>query len=140
MGEASASGGALMFARRLNELRVKLLIAPVAPLLVKEGRHQEGGDKHLRSFHTGVKRNPPQPRRRESRGYGTYDSDEDCFDMACVWTQTSAGPRFYLPGSSLRGLLRSTAERLIGRWQPEWVRASEPFANVAQQWVEQERT
>lgn len=120
-----------MFRHRYNELRLTLQLAPAGPLLVKEGRHT----KQQRSFHRGVTRDPPRPRRRDGPGYGSYDSEEGAFDMACVWTQTAAGPRFYLPGSSVRGVLRSAAERLIGRWQPAWVRASEPFQNQAQHWV-----
>lgn len=130
-----------MFATRLNELRVKIEIAPApeSAILIKEGRHREGGKKTVRSFHPSARRDPPRPRRREGRGYADYDSDDESFDMACVWTHTANGPRFYLPGSSLRGALRSAAERLVGRWQPGWTLASDPFRNAAQTWVLDER-
>src|SRR5262249_1565168 len=133
-----------MFARRLNEVRVSLQLTPITPLLIKEGRHLEADPEDpeqqpnpdARIFHPGVRRTPPFPRSRRGRGYGDYDTAEDCFDMAFVWTQTSVGPRFYLPGSSLRGILRSTAERLVGRWRPDWARVGDPFANAAQTWVQ----
>ncbi|MBK9709823.1 MAG: hypothetical protein IPO81_00590 [Kouleothrix sp.] len=59
--------------------------------------------------------------------------------MACVWTQTAAGPRFYLPGSSLRGVLRSAAERLVACWQPNWGYVSDPFNNASEGWVQRQR-
>lgn len=120
-----------MFARRLNELRLTVEIRPVDLLLIKEGRHQEGGDKERRVFHRDahVVRNPPRPRQRDSRNYGDYDSSEGCFDMAFVFSRTAAGAeRFYLPGSSLRGVLRSAAERVVARWRPDLV--SDPFVNA----------
>ena len=124
-----------MFKRRFNELRLTLQLAPAAPLLIKEGRHIEGGDKERRYFHRGpVARTPDRPRRREGKGFADYDDAEHCFDMACVYTTTAQGEdRFYLPGSSLRGVLRSSAERLIGRWQPGWVHQSDPFRPNAQE-------
>lgn len=130
-----------MFARRLNELRITVHLAPIAPLLVKEGRHHERGDTTQLSFNRAAPREPARPRLREGRGYGEWSNPEDSFDMAFVWTQTAAGPHFYLPGSSLRGALRSAAERLIGRWRPEWVAASAPFKdeNLAQGWVLRQR-
>src|SRR5512145_620818 len=118
-----------MFKQRLNELRLTLQLAPAAPLLIKDGRHMEGGDKERRYFHRGpITRTPAKPRRHEGKEFADYDEAEYCFNMACVYTTTAQGKdRFYLPGSSLRGVLRSTAERLIGRWQPGWVRRSDPF-------------
>jgi CRISPR/Cas system CSM-associated protein Csm3 (group 7 of RAMP superfamily) len=117
-----------MFARRLNELHLTLLIKPDdALLLIKEGRHLEGNNKEQRSFHRGehIARSPTRPRRREGGGTGDYDSPENCFDMAFVYSSTREGNRLYLPGSSLRGVLRSTAERIVGRWRPDL--ADNPF-------------
>jgi CRISPR/Cas system CSM-associated protein Csm3 (group 7 of RAMP superfamily) len=130
-----------MFAQRYNKLELELSLFPLGPLLIKEGRHHEQGDRRRRSFlqRPDVERNPPRPQAREGRGYGDYDSDEACFDMAMVWSKTASGSRFYLPGSSLKGVLRRTAERIIGRWQPGWVRASDPFDNHAAAWVERMR-
>jgi CRISPR/Cas system CSM-associated protein Csm3 (group 7 of RAMP superfamily) len=128
-----------MFAQRLNEIRATLLVAPVGPLLVKEGRHQPDGDRSDRSFHPAATRNPPRPRLREGRDYGDYDSDNHCFDMAFVWTRTASGPHYYLPGSSLRGVLRVAAERVVARWRPEWARASDPFRCASGRWVDQQR-
>jgi len=117
-----------MFARRLNELRLTIELRPAELLLVKEGRHREGDDKTRRVYHRDdhVVRNPPRPRLRDSRGYGDYDTDDGCFNMAFVFSHTASGEgRFYLPGSSLRGVLRSAAERVVGRWRPDLL--SDPF-------------
>ncbi len=143
-----------MFQRRLNELRVRLLLVPQGPLLIKEGRHladpqagralvREFGDYEKeqlpRVFNPAATRYPAQPRRRDGRGLGTYDSPDSCFDMAFVWSQTAKGPAFYLPGSSLRGVLRSAAERTVARWSPEWAMAGDPFHSATQHWVERQR-
>lgn len=128
-----------MFVQRLNEFHATLLIAPLGPLLIKEGRHQPNGDRTARSFHPGAARNPPQPRRRDGRGYSDYNSDDHCFDMAFVWTRTASGPRYYLPGSSLRGVLRVAAERVVARWSPDWARAGDPFRCASGMWVDQQR-
>ncbi len=119
-----------MFARRLNELHLTLLIKPDdALLLIKEGRHLEGNNKERRSFHRGehITRSPAQPRRREGGGTGDYDSADNCFAMAFVYSSTREGDRLYLPGSSLRGVLRSAAERTVGRWRPDLAQADAPF-------------
>jgi CRISPR/Cas system CSM-associated protein Csm3 (group 7 of RAMP superfamily) len=121
-----------MFARRLNELQLTLLIKPDdALLLIKEGRHLEGKNKERRSFHRGehIDRSPARPRRREGGGTGDYDSPDNCFDMAFVYSSTHEGDRLYLPGSSLRGVLRSAAERIVGRWRPDL--ADDPFSALA---------
>lgn len=122
-----------MHTRTLNELRVSLELRPTDLLLVKEGRHLEGGDKDRRRFNRGphVVRNPPRPRLRDSRDYGEYDSAENCFDMAFVSTETASGAgRFYLPGSSLRGVLRQAAEQVVARWRPDLL--SDPFVTKAE--------
>ncbi len=130
-----------MFRQRLNELRLKLHCIPAGPVLIKEGRHQEGQDKERRFFNrdTQVQRRPARPRRREGSGYGDYDTAEDCFDMAFVYSQTADGARFYLPGSSLRGVVRTSAERIIARWRPDLARQSDPFSNHAELQVQQQR-
>lgn len=128
-----------MFQQRLNDLRVHLTITPVDAVLVKDGRHQEHGQKARLFLHREVQRTPPRPRKRDGSGFGSYGNPDDCFDMAFVHSRTPAGDRFYLPGSSLRGVLRHTAEQVIGRWRPDWARASDPFANAAQQWFLQQR-
>jgi CRISPR/Cas system CSM-associated protein Csm3 (group 7 of RAMP superfamily) len=128
-----------MFSQRLNEVQVRLTIVPQGPLLIKDGRHHPDGDRRRRSFHPDVTRNPARPRRREGHGYGDYDSDTLCFDMACVWTRTAGVARYYLPGSSLRGLLRVTAERIVARWNPAWARAADPFCCASESWVNDKR-
>lgn len=143
-----------MFARRLNELHVRLHLAPQSPVLIKEGRHlsdpqagralvREFGDydksRLPRVFNRAASRYPRQPRRRDGRGQGSYDSPDECFDMAFVWSQTATGPRFYMPGSSLRGVLRSAAERAVSRWSPDWAAAGDPFLAPAQRWVDEQR-
>jgi CRISPR/Cas system CSM-associated protein Csm3 (group 7 of RAMP superfamily) len=118
-----------MFAQTLNELRVELEIRPESPLLIKDGRHHEEGQKDRLFFHRGVRRAPERPRRREGRGYGDYGTPEESFDMAFVYSRTARGQdRFYIPGGSLRGVLRTTAERTIARWRPDLV--TDPFAAV----------
>jgi CRISPR/Cas system CSM-associated protein Csm3 (group 7 of RAMP superfamily) len=129
-----------MYIRRLNELRLTLQLVPAGPVLIKEGRHQEGQDKERRFFHRAAHRTPSRPRRREGSGYGEYDTAEDCFDMACVYSRTPAGDRFYLPGSSVRGVLRTTAERVVGHRRSDLARAADPFANVAEQHILDLRT
>lgn len=117
-----------MFARKLNELQLTIEIRPVDLLLVKEGRHMEGDDKERRVYNRGshVVRNPSRPRLRDSRDYGDYDTAEGCFNMAFVSSRTARNEeRFYLPGSSLRGVLRSAAERVVARWKPNLL--SDPF-------------
>jgi CRISPR/Cas system CSM-associated protein Csm3 (group 7 of RAMP superfamily) len=121
-----------MFKRCLNELSLTIELRPVDLLLIKEGRHYEDDDRERRVFHTDahVVRNPPRPRQRDSRNYGEYDSDDGCFDMAFVFSRGASGAgRFYLPGSSLRGVLRSATERVIARWRPDLV--SDPFVTDA---------
>ncbi len=135
-----------MFRYTLNELRVTLEIRPTSPLLIKEGRHferkpeEKGKEWEDRVFfHQGVKRRPLKPRKKKKgeRGYGDYANAEDCFDMAFVYTEYMQGQyRFYLPGSSLRGVLRTTAEHIVGRWQPDLARAGDPFANATESWLE----
>ncbi|NJN66279.1 MAG: hypothetical protein HC884_05990 [Chloroflexaceae bacterium] len=129
-----------MFCPTLNELRVELEIRPESPLLVKEGRHNpKEGQKGL-CFHKGVPRTPQKPRKKKGPGYGNYANAEDCFDMACVYTRDAQGTdHFYLPGSSLRGVLRTTAEHLIGRWRPDLTREGDPFDNAAETWTRQQR-
>ncbi len=128
-----------MFAQRFNELRVQLEIRPRSPLLIKDGRHHEAGQRDRLVFHPDARRDPDKPRRREGRGYGSYNNPDEAFDMACVWTQTADGPRFYLPGSSLKGLLRHGAELLLSRWRPDLARQADPFENVASAWVDAQR-
>lgn len=143
-----------MFARRLNELRVRLNIVPAGPLLIKEGRHLSDpqiGQALVREFYDFEKRQlprvfnrdaqryPRQPRRRDGNGIGSYDSADECFDMAFVWSQTATGAGFYLPGSSLRGVLRSAAERTVARWSPDWSVAGDPFRAPVQRWVDDQR-
>lgn len=127
-----------MFRLRLNELRVKLRIVPDAPLLIKEGRHQwredpaQPPDKKRRFFHgvgterSHIERIPRAPNRKDLADR-RYDTDNGCFDMAFVYSRTPRGDRFYIPGASLRGVLRSAAERLVGRWQPGWTSFGDPF-------------
>ena len=138
-----------MFATRLNELRVSLELIPIGPLLIKEGRHlatekgpsREHGKVEIhKERHIVEHRLPREPQRKDLKGaQRDYGHRDGTFDMACVHSTTSEGDRFYLPGSSLRGVLRSAAERLVGRWQPEWTQASDPFTNRAEAWVRAER-
>ncbi len=137
-----------MFAIRLNDLRVRLEIIPIGPLLIKEGRHlatEHGPDRKQGTveIHKGQRiadrRLPREPQRKDLKGaQRDYGHSDGTFDMAFVHSTTSEGDRFYLPGSSLRGVLRSAAERLVGRWQPEWTRASDPFINAAEAWAQQQ--
>lgn len=140
-----------MLKQTLNELQVVLEIQPESPLLVKDGRHFERKEgetgeewkerkKDRIFFHQGVQRTPRKPRKKKESGYGSYDNADDCFDMACVFTRDAQGENhFYLPGSSLRGVMRSTAERLVGRWQPDLVHQSDPFDNREEKWVQDRR-
>ncbi len=138
-----------MFATRLNELRVSLELIPIGPLLIKEGRHlatekgpsREHGKVEIhKERHIVERRLPREPQRKDLKGaQRDYGHRDGTFDMACVHSTTSEGDRFYLPGSSLRGVLRSAAERLVGRWQPEWTQASDPFTNRAEAWVRAKR-
>lgn len=136
-----------MFHCTLNDLQVELELRPTSPLLIKDGRHFERKEgetgevwKERVFFHRSVPRTPSRPRKKQERGYGSYDNADDCFDMACVYTRDAQGmDRFYLPGSSLRGLLRTMAERIVGRWRPDLARASDPFHNAAEHWTQQQR-
>lgn len=128
-----------MFAQRFNEVTFELELRPHSPVLIKDGRHREGGQRDRLVFHPQARRDPERPRRREGRGYGSYASPDEAFDMACVWTNTTAGPRFYLPGSSLKGILRQGAEQVIARWRPELALEGDPFDNRAGKAVDQQR-
>jgi CRISPR/Cas system CSM-associated protein Csm3 (group 7 of RAMP superfamily) len=140
-----------MFTQRLNDLRITFQIRPIGPFLIKEGRHLEQREgesteevKRTRRFmhrgdHIKTSRVPRHPRRHDAPCATDYDTAEGCFNMAFVHTHTTEGDRFYIPGSSLRGIVRHTAERLIGRWQPTWTCASDPFTNRIQQWVDTQR-
>jgi CRISPR/Cas system CSM-associated protein Csm3 (group 7 of RAMP superfamily) len=126
-----------MFRLRLNELRVALQILPDSPLLIKEGRHlwsdEPAGKPNpkRRFFHDGahIERLPRMSNRAGPKASPlSYDSEDGAFNMAFVYSTTAdQGKRLYLPGASLRGVLRSSAERLIGRWQPGWTELSDPF-------------
>lgn len=128
-----------MFAQRFNEITFELEIRPESPLLVKDGRHREESQRDRLVFHPQARRDPERPRRREGRGYGSYASPDEAFDMACVWSNTVEGPRFYLPGSSLKGVLRRGAEQIIARWRPELARTGDPFDNQAGKAVDHQR-
>jgi CRISPR/Cas system CSM-associated protein Csm3 (group 7 of RAMP superfamily) len=128
-----------MFARRYNEIRLRLQIRPRSPLLIKDGRHHEEGRRERIVAHPKARRDPEKPRRREGRGYGSYFNADEAFDMACVWTQTADGPRFYIPGSSFKGLLRHGAEQLLSRWCPDLALAADPFENAAGKQVDEQR-
>jgi CRISPR/Cas system CSM-associated protein Csm3 (group 7 of RAMP superfamily) len=122
-----------MFARRLNELIVTLRLTPASPLLIKDGRHHEHGDKSRKSFHCTARRQPEQKCDNDN-GHLT---DEYDVNMACVYSKTKDQQpdsyQFYIPGSSLRGVLRATAERIVGRWRPDLV--DDPASEIGQQFA-----
>jgi CRISPR/Cas system CSM-associated protein Csm3 (group 7 of RAMP superfamily) len=136
-----------MFQATLNELRVTLDICPCSPLIVKEGRHferkkDEIGDewKKRMFFHQNAPRTPPIPKIKKGKGHSSYTNADDCFNMACVYTQDAQGIyRFYLPGSSIHGVMRTTAERIVGRWRPDLAQDGTPFDNAAEEWTQQQR-
>lgn len=121
-----------MFARTLNELRVKLAITIPSDslLLIKEGRHMSEEEqrrlhladkKHVRIF------NEDQRISRRGKPSSHYQNLENpCFAMAFVFSRTKAGDRYYLPGASLRGVLRQAAERAIAERRPDLI--VDPFA------------
>ena len=127
-----------MFAQRFNEVTFELELRPESPVLIKEGRHREDRRDRL-VFHPQAQRDPKTPQRREGRGFGSYSSPDEAFAMACVWTNTTEGPRFYLPGSSLKGILRRGAENVIARWKPELTHAGVPFDNRAGKAIDEQR-
>jgi CRISPR/Cas system CSM-associated protein Csm3 (group 7 of RAMP superfamily) len=128
-----------MLQQTLNELRATIEIRPQSPLLVKDGRHHEAGNKERLFFHHGVERTPKAPRKRKSREFGSYDSPEDSFDMAFISTRGADGrDLFYIPGSSLRGVVRGAAERIVGRWRPDLARQGDPFL-ANERWIHDAR-
>lgn len=100
-----------MFHRRLNELRVTVQIdpAPPSPLMIKEG------------------------------GDGEEAAPDAVRTMECVRSGSGAGKQVYIPGSSLRGVLRSEMTQIVSRWDPAWTMVSDPFRNAAAHWAERAR-
>ncbi len=108
-----------MLRQTLSELHIRLAILPQGPLLIKEGRHADKWELERSGvavenrlakadtpfFHRNVRR----------RG----DTQAEQTDMTFVYSHTPHGDRYYLPGSSLRGVLRSAAEQVVGRWRPD---------------------
>ncbi len=131
-----------MLRQTLSELHIRLAILPQGPLLIKEGRHADKWELERSGvavenrlakadtpfFHRNVRR----------RG----DTQAEQTDMTFVYSHTPHGDRYYLPGSSLRGVLRSAAEQVVGRWRPDLLRdpfaRQGPFAGTDRQLSEQE--
>lgn len=73
-----------------NQVRLKLRLRPLTPLLIKSG------DKGASLLH------PERP------------------DMMCVRTRRGSEDTVYIPGASLKGVLRSTSERILRTLHPSW--------------------
>lgn len=98
-----------MLKRRLNELRIRLRIVPALPSPL------------LIKAPDGDETSTVEGRQSKPARF------------------VRSGQQYYIPGSSLRGVLRTTAVHVVSRWQPEWAVASDPFTNHAQQWVDTRR-
>lgn len=122
-----------MLQQTLNELRATIEIRPHSPLLIKDGRHHERGQKDQLSFLKAVERTPKYPRKRTGRDFGRYDDSELSFDMAFVWRhRRDHGDEFYIPGSSLRGVVRHAAEQIVARWRPDLAALGSPDGSAGQ--------
>ncbi|MDH7487493.1 MAG: RAMP superfamily CRISPR-associated protein [Anaerolineae bacterium] len=137
-----------MFAQTLNELTFRLTLAPQGPLLVKAGdeftpagevqdalrllpekqmAYFQGRKEREQERRDGLKKQAKDRRERERRDRQAARQrgqtqpiveEPEAADMRFVLTQRRGQKEPYLPGSSLKGVLRSHAERLACSMTP----------------------
>lgn len=120
-----------MFHQRCNELRLILRLEPAAPLLIKAGEDPldflgQGGEAAADDLSFGelvkqernriLQRQASEKSRREQQKQKRDDNrkqkDKLDLDMTFVRTRRNGVEEPYLPGSSLKGVLRSRCEQL----------------------------
>jgi CRISPR/Cas system CSM-associated protein Csm3 (group 7 of RAMP superfamily) len=106
-----------MFRRRLNDLRVDITIRPSgpSPLLIKQA----------------------EPANENGRRATGGDHNNHFFFLTQRKVDGTAAP--YIPGSSLRGVIRTHLTRVVSRWNPAWSVLSDPYENAAAKWLDGQR-
>lgn len=136
-----------MFRRRLNELRLTLRLEPLGPLLVKSGAdpadyvsdvsqtsgaQESPADVSFDALYEQIKQDiearterERERRERQKQEIAQETGDPEALrrkldlDMRFVTTYRNGAEQPYLPGSSLKGVLRTRCEQLARTFLPE---------------------